>query len=171
MLRNFALIILIIIILYIVILVIARLRSRNGYQGGDRSKLEDRVIAIIEKITQKKFKSIHPDWLRDPEMDVPLELDGYNDELKVAVEVQGPGHIKPIPGESYEKYLRRITRDQYKKEQCAKHGITLIVMDYRISPHNMWSYIKSRLFDAKVLDEKPLDYINEIDMVPWIRGK
>jgi hypothetical protein len=150
--RKFILLILIVIVLYAVI-THEYTYSQFTHIGGDRSKLEDRVIEIVEKITQRKFKTTHPDWLRDPISNAPLELDGYNDELKVAVEVQGPGHIKPIPGEDYDKYLRRIARDAYKKEQCKKRGIILIVMDYRISPHAMWSYTQSRLFDAGVLDE------------------
>jgi hypothetical protein len=138
--------------------------------GSGRSKLEARVVKILEDITHAPFDQAHPSWLRDG-TSAPLELDGYNSELKVALEVQGPGHIKPLPGESYEKYQKRVRRDQLKRELCVKHGIHLITIDYRISLANVGAYLRSRLFDIGILSEKPPGgYIPLLDMVPWRRG-
>lgn len=139
--------------------------------GGDRSKTEARIIAIFEEITGRKFDTAHPDWLRDPDSRAPLELDGFNEDLGIAVEVQGPGHIKPIPGESYEKYIARVARDEYKRAKCAAHKIALITIDYRISTRiGLRSYIESRLFDAGAVSQRPQDYIYPLDMTPWKRG-
>jgi hypothetical protein len=136
--------------------------------GRGRSKLEADVIKILEDITARKFDQAHPDWLR--EGSTPLELDGYNESMKLAIEVQGPGHIKPLPDETYEKYQKRVARDVYKRELCAQHGVHLIAIDYRISLANVGAYLRSRLYDIDATREKPTNYIAPLDMVPWKRG-
>lgn len=134
-----------------------------------RSKLEARVVKVLEDIMHKPFNQAHPAWLREPGQPI-LELDGYNKELKIALEVQGPGHIKPIPGETYEKYQKRVARDRLKRALCQQHGVHLITIDYRISPANVSSYLRSRLFDIGAISDKPANYIRELTMIPWQRG-
>ena len=185
-------------ILIIVILVIGLiiglifLRSRNiQIAGAGRSKLEERIISILEGITGQPFDQAHPTWLRDDtgglepsvqrspsglEPSVQrspsgLELDGYNEQLGLAVEIQGPGHTKPLPHESYEKYRARVARDKLKHELCRAHGVHLLVIDYRISLTNMSSYLRSRLFDLGIIADRPPNYIKEIIAVPWEHGK
>lgn len=144
--------------------------------NGARSKLESRIIRQIEDITGEKFEQAHPSWLTDEGANVPLELDGYNAKLKIAVEVQGPHHWKPNPGEEYDKYLARVKRDERKKKVCDERGIRLIVIDYRISDANMRDYIRSRLYDIGYVPKgatagvKPENYIKEAIPKPWIRG-
>lgn len=138
--------------------------------GAHRSKLEERVVKILEDITHESFHQAHPSWLKDASGTI-LELDGYNPRLKVALEVQGPGHIKPLPGESYEKYRTRVARDLLKQKICAEHGVYLITTDYRISLTNMSAYLRSRLFDANIIHERPPNYIKKLDMIPWELGK
>ena len=143
--------------------------------GRGRSKLEANIIKILEGIFngQCKFDQAHPTWLHESgasQRNVPLELDGYNEEKKVAIEVQGPGHIKPISGETYEKYQKRIARDVLKRSLCDEHGVHLITVDYRISLVNVEPYLRSRLFDIGIC-VRPLNYIKELSMVPWVRGQ
>lgn len=176
---DIALLILILIIIAIALLIAIRGSfSRIGgcpattmREGGDRSKLEARIVHILEEITGARFDQAHPKWLHG------FELDGYNADLAVAIEVQGPGHTKPMPGESYEKYQKRIERDALKRKICESKGVRLITVDYRISLVNVGSYLRSRLWDMKIFEripkfpeEKPYNYIKEIDMVPWVRG-
>jgi hypothetical protein len=168
--------ILILAIVIIIVLIIWRAQYRRepmqqSIEGGDRSKLEARIIAIAEKIAGVPFKSSHPSWLRDSITGDILELDGYNEKLGVALEIQGPGHIKPIPGESYEKYIKRVERDAHKRKECARRGVKLIAIDYRISLAAMPSYVASRLFDDGAIAEKPGNYVAAVDMTPWMRGQ
>lgn len=153
-------------------LALARVRHslRDERIGGDRSKLEARIVRILEDITGHSFDQAHPNWLREHNGPI-LELDGFSQELGIALEVQGPGHIKPLPGESYAKYQKRVARDRVKRELCRAHSVHLITMDYRISLANVGLYLRSRLFDIGFLPEKPFGYIKELDMVPWERGR
>lgn len=163
-------ILLIVVILIALAIALARAPARAPARvdGAARSKLEARIVAILEDITGAKFDQAHPQWLRD-ESGAILELDGYNEKMHLAIEVQGPGHIKPLPGESYEAYQKRIARDSLKREICARRGITLIAIDYRISMTNMRAYLQSRLFDIN-LAPRPNDYIYPLTMKPWKRG-
>lgn len=143
--------------------------TKGTIHGGERSKLEARVVRILEDITHHSFDQAHPKWLHEPGRHTPLELDGYNEELKIALEVQGPGHIKPLPGETYEKYQKRVARDRLKRVLCAEHGVRLLTMDYRISLASVRAYLCSRLYDIGTINERPMNYIKELDMIPWQR--
>lgn len=55
-------------------------RSRKG---------EKRTREIIERITGRKFPSVRPNFLKNPKTGRNLELDMYNDSLKLAIEYNG----------------------------------------------------------------------------------
>lgn len=164
------LVIIAVIIALAYVFILATLRESNSpVTGSARSKLEARVITILEDILGAKFNQAHPKWLRDPATGTKLELDGYNEPLRIALEVQGPGHIKPIPGESYSRYTKRVARDILKRELCAKHNVTLITVDYRITMQSMRAYLQSRLWDARAIAQRPYNYIAPLSMTPWAR--
>jgi hypothetical protein len=147
--------------------------SNSARFGGERSKLESRIIRIAEEETGLSFPQAHPDWLRDPKSRANLELDGYNADAKIAIEVQGPLHTGQSKDESYARYKKRVARDQFKVARCTERGIALIVVDYRMTDAGARVYLKSRLYDiARSRGQsvaKPRDYIPEQDVVPWSR--
>lgn len=133
------------------------------------SKSEARIIAIAERLTGKKFPCIRPNWLRDG--GAPLELDGYCEELKVAIEFQGPLHTKWFSSrEPYETYIARVERDEAKKTICARAGVALIVIDnevLKLTPNSIEKYVYSRLADARVPMRMTREYIPAIDIIPF----
>jgi formylmethanofuran dehydrogenase subunit E len=59
-----------------------------------------------------------------------MEIDGYNDELKIGFEYQGIQHFsKQFYGTSLEQ---RILDDDMKAKLCSEHGIYLFLIDYRM---------------------------------------
>src|ERR1700743_3949531 len=60
-----------------------------------RSRTEQCAVEILEKITKKRFPSVNPAWLMY--QGKTLELDAYNEEEGLAMEVQGPLHTKFYP--------------------------------------------------------------------------
>lgn len=131
-----------------------------------RSKFEDRITKIFEKITGKSFPTAYPSWLNYKGKS--LELDGYNDELKIAFEAQGPLHTKYFPlQEEFGKYYERVQADKAKIELCEKNGVKLIIIDITIPTHLLEDYIKSRLYDINYLTEKPFNYIPEKIIEPY----
>lgn len=130
-----------------------------------RSRSEAEAIRILESCTGAKFPTVYPKWL--VWRGHTLELDGYNEKLKLAMEFSGPLHTKWNPTyESYLIYFGRIVRDVVKRRLCKKHGVFLIVIDMSIGSKHWSNYILSRLFDVG-MKEKPVVYIEEQQFIPY----
>ena len=113
-------------------------------------KHEEECRTIMENIYNKPFPKGRHSFLINPETKHPLELDGYNKELKIAFEYQGRQHYEAVEyfgGET--NFKNQQKRDTLKKELCTKHNITLIEI-----PHwtkDLYEYISQELFDLNVL--------------------
>lgn len=130
-----------------------------------RSRSEAAVIKVLEDITGKKFPTVNPSWLIWRGR--TLELDGYNDSIKVALEFSGPLHTKWSPQyESYKTYFERIVKDIVKIRLCKKNNVHLIVIDMSLPREHWRNYLLSRLYDIKMADE-PIQYINKQTAEPF----
>ena len=107
----------------------------------EKAKSESKPEAITRNILQRAFKkpfvSIRPEWLRNPVTGQNLELDCYNEELKLGVEYNGKQHEEFVP--FFHRYRGNFTqqryRDEIKKILCENNGITLISIPSYI-PYN-----------------------------------
>jgi Probable Zinc-ribbon domain len=80
--------------------------------------------AIFEATFGVQFPKSRPDWLVSPKAR-NLELDGYNDELGLAFEYQGPHHL----------IVDRVkTHDEIKRRACEWRGIKLIEVEATKKP-------------------------------------
>lgn len=94
----------------------ATYNNKHKTKGIRRSKLE---IFIEEKI-----KNEFPDLkLITNKLDIGYELDFYFPDLKLAIEINGIFHYKPIFGK--EKLLKIQANDKDKKRLCKKNKIKL----------------------------------------------
>jgi hypothetical protein len=131
-----------------------------------RSKFETRVAEAFEKVTGKPFPTVYPAWLNFNGRH--LELDGYNEELGIAFEAQGPLHTKFYPTvEDYKSYYNRLEADKAKIDLCAKNNVHLILVDIVTPRHLLPEYVASRLFDIGYLKERPQNYIPEQIVEPY----
>jgi hypothetical protein len=122
-----------------------------------RSRSEAAVITELESITGAAFPTAYPPWLTW--RGSRLELDGYNEQLHVALEFSGPLHTKWTPTvEPYEHYYRRIVRDVVKRRVCANRGIHLIIVDMRLPRGQQRNYLLSRLYDIGIISDRPTNY-------------
>ena len=127
------------------------------------------IPSIGETITRKffeigfksKFPRCRPMWLVNKKGN-RLELDGYNEKLKIAFEFNGRQHKKENNlFHRYRSFDDCISGDRDKIRLCKNHDISLIVVDYDIRFYNIAKYIygecKKRGLDIskKILD---LDY-------------
>ena len=91
-------------------------------------KHEAHCKKILEHKTGKLFFKSKPDWMEG------LELDGYNDELKLAFEYNGAYHYEPHKLHHRNRSLEEVQNiDDKKQELCQKNGVRLLVipeMDY-----------------------------------------
>ena len=107
------------------------------------SKGEKICREIIEEIYGKPFPSCRPHFLKNPETKRNLELDCYNDELKIAVEYNGIQHYKwpNFTNQSQEDFVKQIRRDKFKVEMCDVNGVYLITVPYNVPHDQIKQYI------------------------------
>lgn len=114
---------------------------------GNVSKGEAETKRVVEKIFNKPFNKIRPLWLKNEVTGQNLEIDVYNDDLKLAFEYSGQQHYKYIPffHKNYEAFQTQRYRDEMKKTKCKENGITLIEIPYTIKIEDIESFIRLEL--------------------------
>ena len=115
---------------------------------------EERCRRILEKIFQSPFPKRRPKWLLNPETGSPMELDCYNEDLKLALEYNGKQHYKfqDRLHKTEEEYESQKRRDKYKAEICKKRGITLLTVPYTIPSRELYTYIVEELEKLDLID-------------------
>lgn len=112
------------------------------------SKGEVECRNVLEKIFDKPFTKTRPDFLKNEITGgYNLEIDCYNDELKIGVEYNGVQHYKYIPyfHKNKEAFYNQKYRDELKRRMCKDNGIYLIEVPYTVKIENIESYISKEL--------------------------
>ena len=117
------------------------------HKNNKLSKGEQLCKDVIEDIYQLPFYCVRPSFLKNPETGRNLELDLYNDQVKIAVEYNGIGHYKyPNPfHRTKEEFINQIRRDKFKVDMCDVNDVYLISVPYTI-PLN-YSAIKDYILE------------------------
>jgi hypothetical protein len=115
-------------------------------------KTEAYCCKIAQEIFNVEFKKIRPDFLKSTETNRNLELDCYNEDLKIAIEYNGAQHyVYPnVFHKNKDAFLRYVRNDSYKRRMCDAQGIYLITIPYTVKKDKIKAYIieKSKdLFD------------------------
>jgi hypothetical protein len=127
------------------------LRAYGGKQVKSKrftgiSKLERRIRTLLERHYGVEFDNCRLPFMKNPKTGRLLELDIYNEQLKLAIEVDGIFHrsssshfYKEKEGATIEmQFADQLYRDQLKARLCKENGINLIVIhDNEIEPHVM----------------------------------
>lgn len=108
---------------------------------------QERTRKIFEEVFGVSFKSIRPDWLKNPKTGRNLELDGYNEDLNIAFEYQGNQHFHANTQFQDEHYAQ-AERDGVKKEICNHLGINLVEIKQPTS-YNQEKFINQILEQMK----------------------
>ena len=124
------------------------------------SKGEKLCCETMEKIYGVPFTSTWPEWLRNPETGEKLELDCYNEDLKLAVEYNGEQHYNwpNFTNQTQEQFINQVRRDEFKMKMCDRNGIYLIVVPYTVKHKDIPSYLISNTPEAikKIIDEEQI---------------
>lgn len=116
-----------------------------------QSKGEAECQRVIEEIYGVPFQvQVRPKWLINPKTGRCLELDLYNEKLKIAVEYNGEQHYKYTPRfqRSYQDFKNQVERDNIKIDICDRHGIYLITVPYNVPHPKIGAYIRYWLPEA-----------------------
>lgn len=121
-------------------------KNRSHFKRG---KSESKGEALCRKICYeifggREFKKIRPKQLRNNVTGHNLELDLYNDELKLAVEYNGKQHYEFVPffHGNREAFLNQKYRDELKRMMCKGLGIRLIEIPYTVKLEDLESFIR-----------------------------
>jgi len=120
---------------------------------------------ILENATGKKFTKIRPFWLTVGTS--RLELDMYNQELKLALEHNGEQHYKQINFfGGKETFALQQTRDLEKARLCKEQDVTLLVVPYYVKEHLIPSYIYELLKNMNIPVVIKLEDIKDNTFIP-----
>lgn len=108
---------------------------------------EEFAREILQNLFNKPFPKVRPEFLKNIKTGRNLELDGYNEELKLAFEYNGIQHYQypNFTGQSYEDFQKQKIRDKMKIDRCDDKGIYVIIIPYHVKPGRMREFIISRL--------------------------
>ncbi len=90
---------------------------------------EQLVTVAVEHIFGKQFSKVRPRWLQlGSTARTRLELDLYNEPLKLAFEIQGRQHFQLVQKfhKSKTAFRAQQKRDQLKQKLCREKGVVLI---------------------------------------------
>jgi len=110
---------------------------------------------IFEYIFKKPFsKSRH---LKNPETNRGLELDGYNEELKIAFEYNGAQHYRKIDyWQTDETFKDQQNRDILTQKLCKENNIKLVIIPYTVKYEDLYTFIINYFPEYNF--EKTIDY-------------
>jgi len=117
---------------------------------------EEKCREIFEDIFHKRFKSVRPEWLKNPISNRNLELDGYCDSIRtpkgtgLAFEYDGEQHSRYIPGSHFHRhgpmeYLYQTKKDSLKDQRCMDRGVLLIRIPHFVPMTDLRTYIEKEL--------------------------
>lgn len=117
------------------------------------SKGELECRRVLENIFNKPFNKARPNILRNPvtsdeyNSDINLELDCYNEELKIACEYNGIQHYKfnKMFHKNKDAFMNQKYRDHLKREMCLKNNIKLIEVPYTVKHEDIENFIRQKL--------------------------
>ena len=96
----------------------------------------------FECLFSKPFKTDKPNWLKNDRNNL-MEIDGYNQELKIGFEYSGQQHYEFVKyfHKTLERFQQRIEDDKMKYEICKREGVFLIEIPYTIPFSKLKNYI------------------------------
>lgn len=109
---------------------------------------EEKFREILELTTGIKFARVRPLWLLN-ENGNRLEIDGYNDDLKLGFEYQGIQHFEYIKHlhKNKKRFIAQKKRDEIKKKTFEQKGIKIMYPDRFTKIEDYQNFIVNFLYD------------------------
>lgn len=135
-----------------------RKRNKKAFKRHHKTKKynkhEERCREIFEKIFGAKFKSVRPEWLKNPATGKNLELDGYCPDIVTPLgrglcyEYDGQQHSMYTPyfhRGGPKEFLYQLKKDNWKDIKCRERGVLLIRIPHFVAYEDLERYIRQQL--------------------------
>lgn len=120
----------------------------SGRQVGE-SKGEIEARRVLSSIFNRPFGKQRPNFLNNTVTggNFNLELDCYDEKMKLAVEYNGRQHYDYVPyfHKNKEAFYNQKYRDELKRRMCRDVGITLIEIPYTVKNQDIEKYLVREL--------------------------
>ena len=127
--------------------------QNTGYKKESRGERECK--RVLEKIFKREFIKSRPKFLNNPVTGgkYNLEIDCYNEELKLGLEYNGRQHYEysSFFHKNKEDFLNQKYRDIIKKNMCKDNNVILIEVPYTVNIEDIEYYIITKLKDIGYL--------------------
>lgn len=109
------------------------------------SKGERECRRVLQKLFNKPFNNERPNFLNNPVTGGlhNLELDCYNESLRLAVEYSGKQHYEynSFMHRSKDAFYNQKYRDELKSRMCKDNNVRLIVVSYKVKNEDIEGYL------------------------------
>ena len=123
--------------------------------GKKTSKGEEECRRSLQMIFNKPFPSVRPKFLQNKVTGgaFNLELDCYDEDMRLAVEYNGIQHYKynKFFHKNYQDFLNQKYRDDMKRRICIENKIILIEVPYTVRHEDIYEYIRQACISYGVL--------------------
>jgi hypothetical protein len=128
----------------------SRVPKNTGPKRGPKESSGERECRrVLQKIFNKPFKNQRPNFLQNPVTGgrFNLELDCYEESLKLAVEYNGQQHYKYIPyfHKNKEAFYNQMYRDDMKRRICRENRVNLIEVPNTVKVGDIEGFIHQKL--------------------------
>ena len=114
---------------------------------------EEKCRKIFQELFKKEFRSVRPDWLKNPWTYQNLELDGYNPDIVtplgkgLAFEYDGVQHSRftPLFHSCVGDFEYQVMKDSSKDEMCKDEGVLLIRIPHYVCYWHLKPFIIGKL--------------------------
>jgi len=123
------------------------------------------VRDMLEKLIKQPFPNSHPKFLITKKYKKGLELDCYNSDLKLAIEVDGIGHYQfnKFFHKTIEKFENQQKRDNDKDLLCKENDVILIRIPHQYTYKNwieLYNYLLDQLDKNGILERLDMFILN-----------
>lgn len=105
---------------------------------------------LVEAFGKKFNKTRRLEWLKTAE-GARMEIDCYDEELKIGVEYNGAQHYTEIKQwhRDDSAFQRQQERDKVKRQLCEEHGLTLIEVPYTVHIDKIRDFLREKIIELR----------------------